>query len=139
MAFWIWVVVVLVLSLVAYELFSWIRRRTRPAQEETSEDAKMAAEAQAELVRANIKIAVLERRLQDEEIKHEDEQAVLEEKHKQQIAKTEAAYQRQMVALSERLAKNGKGDWRVAAEREKAKKRVESEQYPVRMAAEIAA
>jgi hypothetical protein len=139
MAFWVWVVAILVLSLVAYETISWIRRRTRPDEEVESEEAQRAAEALAELARANMKIAVLETRLEEAEIKHEDEQAALEAKHKEQMAKTEAAYQRQMVVLSERLASNGKGDWRVAAQREKAKQRADSERYPVRMAAEVAA
>lgn len=139
MVFWAWIVVAIVIVLVAYELITWIKRRFGPPPQAPEEVEEPVAEARAELVRANMKIAVLESRLQEEQFAREDEKAALDEEHKQQLAHTEATYQRQMVTLSERLATNNKGDWRVAAEREKAEKKAADERYPVRMAAEIAA
>ena len=106
-------------------------------------DAALSTEA--ELARATMKIAMLESRLEEAEIARAAEMAALEEQYQQDLQKrvvqTEAAYQRQMVVMVERLAENGKGDWRVAAERERAERAAarEREEYPVHLAAKIAA
>lgn len=139
MTIWIWVVVALIAFLVIYELISWIRRRMKPVEVAAEEETAALESTQAELARANMKIAVLQNRLQEAGDKQEEERAALEAQYKAQLKKAEAAYQKQMVTLSERLAENGKGDWRVAAEREKAKKQAGAEKFPVRMAAEVAA
>lgn len=139
MAFWFWVVAAIVVGLILFELFSWIRRKVSPPAELPEAEAEPVDTSGAELARAKMKIAVLESRLEEAELKYEEERAALQEQHRKQLANTEAAYQRQMVTLSERLAANGIGDWRVAVKREKAKKQAAGERYPVPMAAKVAA
>lgn len=139
MAFWVWVVAAIVVGLILFELFSWIRRRVSPPAELPEAEAEPVDTSGAELVRANMKIAVLESRLEEADMKYEEERAALQEQHRKQLTHTEAAYQRQMVALSERLAANGIGDWRVAVKRERAKKKAAGERYPVPIAAKVAA
>ena len=140
MAFWIWVVALSVIGLMVYELVYRIKRRNNPPSEEP--DGELVDETQAELARANMKIAMLESRLAEAHAAQEEqeqEKAALLVQHRQQLKKTEEAYQRQMVTLSERLAANNKGDWRIAVAREKEQQRVANERYEVRMAAEVAA
>lgn len=142
MAFWIWVVALSVIGLMIYELVYRIKRRKNPPSLEQEADRELADETQAELARANMKIAMLESRLAEADAAQEEqeqEKAALLEQHRQQLKQTEEAYQRQMVTLSERLAANNKGDWRVAVAREKEQQREASERYEVRMAAEVAA
>ncbi|MFN2161065.1 MAG: PA14 domain-containing protein [Candidatus Promineifilaceae bacterium] len=140
MAFWFWVVVLSILALGLTELYSWYKRKNNPQPEEAVEEVT-AADLQAELARASMKIAMLESRLNESEAlleasetqREEDEaaRAALEESYRERLDKTEKAYQRQMVTLSERLGNKGNG-----SQKSQQKK---TGQYPVRMAAEVAA
>jgi hypothetical protein len=141
MAFWFWVVVLSILGLGLYELYSWFKQRNNPPLELNPSEEESAEKLQAELARARMKAAVLESRLQEAEARLETSEAqreegsaallAQEERYRQQLVQTEKAYQRQMVTLSERLSANGNGK---SAFRNEA-----IVEYPVRMAAEVAA
>jgi hypothetical protein len=131
MAFWFWVVVLSIIGLGIYELYSWYKFKKNPPAAEVVVDEEPVTIVQAELARANMKIAMLESRLEESEAqrnKEADALIALDERYQKQIEQTEKAYQRQMVNLSERLSANGGSG---------AKKNVD--EYPVRMAAEVAA
>jgi hypothetical protein len=141
MAFWFWVVVLSILALGLYELYSWYKQKNNPSLDETTSEEESATKLQAELARAKMKIAFLEsrlveteERLEASESQREKDAAALfqqEERYRQQLVQTEKAYQRQMVNLSERLGASGNGS---SASRGSA-----TVEYPVRMAAEVAA
>ncbi len=98
MAFWVWIVVAIVFGLIVLELYSWFKRKTSPVPEMGPGEGP-----EAELARAKMKIAILESRTEETKSAMEEEITKLRERYRQRLAKTEAAYQRQMVALHERL------------------------------------
>ncbi len=134
MAYWPIFVVAIVFGLILYELIFWIRRKVSPPVADPLADDPPVDETQAELARATMKIAVLESRLEEAEIAYAEEVETLQAQYRRQVAQTEATYQQQMVVLSERLAANGKGNWKKAPALAEEKPR---EEYPVRMAEKV--
>ena len=57
MAFWFWVVVLSLIGLGVYELYSWYKFKKNPPAEAAAVDEQPAPAVQAELARANMKKA----------------------------------------------------------------------------------
>ena len=134
MAFWFWVVILSIVALGLYELYFRYKNKNNPPQEDLVVDEEAVAAVHAELARATMKIAVLQNRLEVSEAKAQEDAAALaalEERYQEQLEKTEKAYQRQMVTLSERLGSKKNG--------ENGPKKDLVVEYPVRIAAEVAA
>jgi hypothetical protein len=98
MTLWIWLVAAIVLALVGFEIYNSFKRRAAPA---AATDA--GEEPGAELVRAQMKITILENRLSQSQTLLDEEKEELHTRYREKLARTEAAYQKQMVALRERL------------------------------------
>ncbi|MFN2135325.1 MAG: PA14 domain-containing protein [Candidatus Promineifilaceae bacterium] len=135
---WILLVGLLILAIVLVELGAWIRQKRAPepqtavATEETAAGDIEGDQTGADLARATMKIAVLESRLLDQSAQREAQVAEVEARYRKLMEQTEAAYQRQMVKLSARLAEKQQAADSAGSD-------AGNKEYEVRLANEVAA